>query len=214
MKKIFKNSYVKFFLLTIALELSVMFYLILGHRMVIGHDGFELFVHQWFFINSAIAHHEIPMWSPYLNHGTPVWWYFIYSRMDIFSNVWMLFSHWLNAGNFLGIFYGSLFFDKFILCCGVWLLAKRYFSSPVTVFFVVITEMATTVTYTQNSFCLIMFYCLPLIIYFLHRFFDTFNWKWLFLAAFLFLTVSINIFYFISIITLAIFIYFLTVAGI
>jgi len=207
-----KGPFLAFFLLILALELIIMFYLISGRRMVIGHDGFELFAHQWFFINSGISHHEFPLWSPYLNQGTPVWWYFIYSRMDMFSNAVMMFAPWIKAANFLGFFYGSLFFDKFILLCGVWLLAGRYFSRPVTVFFVASTVLATTVTYTQNSFPLVMVYVLPLIIYLLHRFFDTFNWRWLFLTVFLFCTVSINVFYFIPIISLAVFIYFLTAA--
>ncbi len=207
-----QHSYLAYFLIVLAFELLFWALLVFGHRMPIGHDGFEMLCQQWFFVNSAISHHEFPLWSPYLNHGTPVWWYFIYSRMEIFFNTVMLFSPWIKGGNFLVYFYGSIFFDKFILLCGVWLLSRRYFNSPLTAFFVSATVMATTIAYTQNSFSLVLFYVLPLMIYLLHRFFDTKSWKWLLLALFLLCTVSINVFYFISVITLAVFVFFWAVA--
>jgi|GEM_PF-6100652 len=198
------------FLIIVVFELVLSAFLVLDRRMVIGHDGFELLAQQWFFINSKVSNHQIPLWTPYMAHGTPTWWYFLYSRIDIFTNIVMVFSHWIKDLNFLVLYYAGLLFDKFVLLVGVWLLAKRYFQNPATVFFVASTVMATTVTFSQNSFTLVMFYILPLIIYLLHRFFDSWDWKWLFLTVFLFCTVSINVYYFIPIISLAVFLYFFT----
>ncbi len=196
------------FLIIVVLESVLLAYLVIDRRMVLGHDGFELLAHQWFFVNSKVVYGQIPFWTPFMAQGTPAWWYFIYSRMDIFTNVLMLFSCLIKNTHFLPLFYSALVFDKFILLAGVWLLAKRYFGSPLTVFFVASTVMASTITMTQNSFTLILFYAVPLIIYLLHRFFDAWDWKWLFLAVFFYCTISINTFYFFPIISLAVFLYF------
>jgi len=202
-------SYLLFFSIILALELGLVLYLVLNKRMVLGHDGFELFAQQWFFVNSKVAHGQIPLWTPYMTQGNPAWWYFsFYYRIDIFTNILMLFSHWIKGIHFLPLFYGGLFFDKFILLAGVWLLAKRYFSSPLTVFFVASTVLASSITMTQNSFPLILCYGLPLVIYLLHRFFDTWNWKWLFFVIYFYSVISINTIYFLPITTLAVFLYF------
>ena len=176
--------------------------------MVLGHDGFEALTYQWYFVNSKVSHQQIPLWTPYLTHGNPAWWFFIYSRMDIFSNLMMLFSAWIKGINFLPLFYRGLFFNKFILLLGTWLLASRCFANPVTVFFVVSTVMASTITMTQTSFTLTLIYGLPLMIYLLHRFFDSRRWFWFFLAFYFFCMISINIYYFVPVFSLSIFLYF------
>ncbi len=173
------------FLVIVILEFALFFYLVQGRRMVLGHDGFELFSHQYYFLNSKVVYGQIPLWTPYMTQGTPTWWYFTYSRIDMFTNMLMLFSKWIRNINFLPLFYGGLFFNKFILLTGVWLLAKRYFTNPVTKFFVASTVMASTIALNQSSFTLSLFYGLPLIIYLLHCFFDALNWKWLFCVIFL-----------------------------
>ncbi len=195
------------FFLVLAFELAMTAFLIFDKRLVIGHDGFEMLAHQWFFLNGRVSYGEYPLWTPYMSHGIPMWWNFI--RMDVFLNSLMVFADSLKGMNFLPFFYTGLFFDKFILLVGVWLLGKRYFNNPLTIFFVAVTVMASTVTLSQVSFPLVLFYSIPLTLYLLHRFFDTYNFKWLFLAVFLFCVLSINIYYFIPIISLAIFLYFL-----
>ena len=197
------------FFVIIFFEILLIAYLILNHRMVGGHDGFEWFVDQWYFVNGKVSHHEIPLWTPYMAHGQVT--SYIYNRLGMFHNILMLFSAWIKNINFLPLFYLGLFFDKFILLTGTWLLARRYFKNPVTVFFVASTLVASTITFTQFTHTILLIYCLPLTLYLLHRFFDDWKWKWLFLSVFLFSVVSINIYYFISVFPLAVCVYFLVV---
>ena len=170
----------------------------------------SFFAQQWYFVNSKVAHGQIPLWTPYMTQGAPAWWYFsFYYRIDIFTNVPYVILPLDKRDPFFIALYGSLFFfDKFILMAGVWLLAKRYFSSPLTVFFVASTVLASSITMTQNSFPLILCYGLPLIIYLLHRFFDTWNWKWLFFVIYFYSVISINTIYFLPITTLGCFFIF------
>ncbi len=194
------------FLIVVFLEISLTSYLITHRRMVAGHDGFEWFADQWFFINSRVSHHEIPLWTPYMDHGQVT--SYIYNRLGMFMNVLMLFSGWIKHVNFFILFYAGLFFDRFVLLAGTWLLAKRYFKNPVTVFFVASTVVASTVSLTQITHTILLIYCLPLTLYLLHRFFDAWKWQWLFLAVFLISVVSVNVYYFIAPFSLAVFMYF------
>jgi len=204
-----RTNFIVLFLIIIFFELSLMAYLIANHRMVLGHDGFEWFVDQWYFVNGKVSYHEVPLWTPFVTHGQVT--SYTYNRLGMFSNILMLFSGWIKHINFLPLYYLGLFFDKFILLTGTWLLARRYFKNPLTVFFVASTVMASTITLTQITHTILLIYCLPLTLYLLHRFFDSWKWKWLFATVFLMSIVSINIYYFISLFPLAVFLYFLVV---
>jgi len=58
------------FLCIVALEAAHTATAILSHRLPGGHDGFQYFTLQYFFLNNAIQAHEVAQWIPYMTQGT------------------------------------------------------------------------------------------------------------------------------------------------
>ncbi len=200
------------FFLLVGTELLWLVYEILGRRMVLGHDAFHHFTIQYYFLNSMAAHGEIPLWSPFLTHGsTTLWWYTIQGTVGLLANSLMLLGEKLKEANFLTIFYLGIFVDRLLLLVGSWLLSRRYFKSPVTSFFVCSSILASTIVGTQLKFTLYLFYAIPLILYFGHRFLETGRWRWVFSAMWLFVLQTIgNDAYFIPVSSLVVALYFLS----
>ncbi len=199
------------FTLLILIELIITFFLINGRRMG-GHDTFYYFSLQYYFLNSAVTSGEIPQWIPYLTHGTTAsWWYNIQGVIGLLTPLLLMIAKTLRSMNFLDIFHVSIFYEKIFLLTGIWLLAKRFYSSIFTVFFVACSVLGSCLWISQLHFNFHFYYCLPLILYFFHRFFETKKWLFLFLATNLlcFQTLG-NVAYFLPAVTLIIFLYFTT----
>ena len=117
------------------------------------------------------------------NHGiSSSMWQGIVGIGGVAHNAVLLFAPLLKGGNFLPIFYSNVFFDIFVLLLGTWLLAKRFFVSLFSVWFVTFTVITSSVWMSQIYFNLWIFYAFPLIVYLLHRFLDTAKWRYLVMA--------------------------------
>src|SRR4029453_3885479 len=70
------------FLIVFALEAVFILYLVIGHRGVIGHDAFQYFGLQYYFLNTAVKSGETAQWMPLMTHGTVAnWWYAVQASM-------------------------------------------------------------------------------------------------------------------------------------
>lgn len=193
------------------LEVLHLCWLILRHRIPIGHDGFEYFSLQYFFLNDSAVNHEIPLWIPYVSQGEPSgWWYTIQGTVGLLGSSLLLLGKAIMGINFLNIFHYGIFVDRLLLLTGVWLLGRYYFESALTRFFVASCVMASCVTMSQFKFTLHLYYALPLLFYFGHTFLQTGRWRYLFGSCSLFAMQTIgNDAYFIPVASLTVFLYFL-----
>ena len=180
--KMLQNKEGLFLLLVVFCELVVVLYLICDHRMSRGHDGFCYHYLQYYFLNNAVTAGEFPQWMPFLTHGVVGhWWHFFSGAMT--QNVLLLAGGFLKGVNFLPIFHLGMFFDELLLLIGVWLLTGRWFASPLTRCFTTATALGSTIWMSQPYLNFRFFYVVPLILHFLHLFFDGGKWRHAFLAA-------------------------------
>ena len=169
-------SQIERFLFVTLLVLQFLFFgsLINGHRIPAGHDGLHYFTLQYFFLNNAAIYGEVPQWIPFMTHGSiATWWYSVLGVCGIWANMLLQCGPLIKNMNFLNIYYAGMFMDELVLLVGTWLLGRRFFSSPLTVFFVCISVMGSSIWATQPYFNFYHFYTLFLaIIHFIHRFLD------------------------------------------
>jgi hypothetical protein len=197
-----------FFLLIILLEAGIFIYLIHERSIVGGNDGFQYFYLQYYFFNHVVNYGDIPLWIPFMTHGTiATWWYII--QAGIFQNVLLLTGDLFKNVNFLPLFYTGIFIDELLLLTGVWLLGRRFFASPLTTFFVSLSVMGSCIWMLQPWWNFHLYYAIPLILYFIHTFVDTGKWRYFFLAGnLLFIQCLGNLPYYLSFTSLVIFLYF------
>ncbi len=217
--KIIQNTLVKsnqkinlLFISLLLLEFCCLLYLIVQHRIPGGLDGFQYFIIQYYFLNDKIFSGETPQWMQYMTHGTVATWWYVH-QAGIFQNVLLQISGFisplLKSTNFAIIFNIGIFIDELILLSGSWLLAKRFFKSPLTVFFVTLTVIGSCIWMLQPWFNFHLYYTLPLILHFGHKFLDTGKWRYLFLSGNL---LAFQIFgnapYLLAVLSLTVFLYF------
>lgn len=196
------------FMLLVVMEAGFITYLVNDRLLVGWHDEFQYFTLQYYFLNNVVNYGEIPQWIPYMTHGTSaVWWHLI--QAGILQNILMLTGGLFKTVNFLPIFYTGVFVGELLLLTGVWLLGRRFFASPWTVFFVSVSSLGTCIWLTQPWWNFHLYYAIPLILYFIHRFIDRGQWRYAFLAGNLLFIQSLgNLPYFLPVISLVIFLYF------
>ena len=174
-----------------------------------SHDGFQYFTLQYYFLNNVVTSGEIPQWMPFMTQGTvSTWWDII--QGGILQNVLLLCGSLFKNVNFLTLFYAGIFVDELLLLVGVWLLAKRFFASPFTVFFITLSIMGSCIWMVQPWFNFHIYYAIPLILHFIHMLLDSGKWRYLLLAGNLLAVQAIgNLPYFLPVTSLVIFLYFL-----
>jgi hypothetical protein len=201
------------FLLIILIEAGMFLYLIHGQWIVGGHDGFQYFTLQYYFLNNVVISGEIPQWLPFITQGTVAAWWQV-SQGGFLQNILLLSGSIFKDVNFLTLFYAGIFVDQLLLLAGVWLLARRFFASPFTVFFVTLSIMGSCIWLLQPWWNFHFYYAIPLILYLVHLFLDSGKWQYYFLAGNLLLMQSLgNLPYFLPVISLVIFLYFLFYAA-
>jgi hypothetical protein len=199
------------FLLLLLLETSVLVAMVWCHRIPREHDGFGYFGLQYYFLNNAAVAGELPQWVPYMTQGTVAnWWYAV--QGEIFVNSVALIAGPVGALkglNFLPFFYLGIFIDGLILLVGTWLLARRLFRAPATVFFVCLIVVGPCVWMDQPWYNFHFFYAIPLVLALVHRFLDRGSWLSLLLAMNLFSLQTLgNLPYFVPVSSLVIILYF------
>jgi len=195
------------FLCIVALEAAHTATAILLHRVPSGHDGFQYFALQYFFLNNAIQAHEVAQWIPYMTQGTvaTLW----YGIQGSFLHTIVLQLPWLAGGaDLLSIYHLAMFIDELILLTGTWLLARRFFDVPATCF-VALSVVASAVWLDQPYWNFRLYYAVPLVLELGHRFLDTGRWRWAFLTANLLALQTIgNLPYLIPLTSFVVFTYF------
>ena len=144
-----------------------------------------------------------------MTHGTiATWWYSI--QAGLLQSALCLMGDWFKEFNFLPIYNIGIFIDELLLLLGTWLLAKRFFSSDITCFFVSSTVMGSCIWMSQPWWNFHFYYAIPLILHYGHSFLETGRWRYFFLAGNLLSIQTLgNLPYFIPVTTLVIFLYFL-----
>jgi hypothetical protein len=171
------------FLVLLLLEIALLVGMALCRRLPREHDGFGYFGLQYYFLNNAVTGGEIPQWIPYMTQGTVAnWWYAIQGNLFL-NAATLLGTGTLQSLNFLPLFYAGVAFDVLVLVVGVWLLARRFFSSSATVFFTAAAVAGPCIWMDQPWFNFHFLYAIPLMIALVHRFLDTGSWWYLLLAV-------------------------------
>ena len=172
-----------------------------------GHDTFQYFTLQHFFLNHAVTTGEVPQWLPYMTQGTvSSWWYVL--QAGFLQNALFLFAPLLKAVNFFYIFHLSFFVDELVLLVGCWLWGRR-FLGPMGNFFFCVTTVTGAIWLNQLWYGMHIYFCIPLMIHFMHRFLEVGQWRYLALAGNLsILQMMGNLPYFFPVITFVTFLYF------
>ncbi len=179
-KKFFNLEFRLFFLL-VSIQAAFFLTLILQKRLPNSHDTFHFFSLQYYYLNHAVMYGAIPQWIPFLTHGLIANGFYAL-QCGFLQNVLMAAAPFLSKINFLPVFYAGMFVDELLLVVGTWLLAKRFFSSLSTVFFVCISVVGSSVWVTQPWFNFRFLYTVPLMIYFFHLFLESAKWRYFFLG--------------------------------
>ncbi len=168
--------------LLLLLQVAVYAWLILGRRMVKGHDTLFIYLLQYLFLAGASPGHEVALWMPNAAHGLVTNW-MANAQGGLLQNALLLLGGVPEGTNLLPLFHLGMFFDELILLMGVWGLGRRFYSSPYTRFFVAATMMGSSFWADHLLFNFRIFYQVPLILSLLHGFLDGGSrWK-LFLAG-------------------------------
>ena len=183
------------------------------HRVPIGHDGFQFFTLQYYFLNNAIHAHEAAQWVPYMNQGTSASiWHGI--QATLLQSVLMHLPWLPRTTDLLTVHHMGMFVDEMVLVTGTWLLARRFFSLP-TVFFITVSVAGSSVWLDQPYWNFRLYYAMPLVLELGHRFLDTGKWRWFFLAMNLMAVQMLgNLPYLIPVFSFAICTYFVAYAGV
>jgi len=182
--------------------------LVMQHRLPAGHDGFQVFTSQWYFLNEAVHSGEVAQWMPFVTEGTlATFWYGVQASFS--QNVLMLFAKLLKHCDLLNLLYWGMCVDELILATGTWLLCRRFFRSPLTAAFVCSCVLGSSLWLDQPYWNFRLYYALPLVLHFGHRFLETGRWRHAFLCINLLAAQTIgNLPYFVPVTSFVLFAYF------
>jgi hypothetical protein len=83
------------------------------HRVPMGHDGFQYFTLQYFFLNNAIQSGELAQWIPYMSQGTvATQWYGV--QGSLLQNALLPVAPLLQKIDLLTVFHVGMFVDQMI----------------------------------------------------------------------------------------------------
>ena len=142
------------------------------------HDTLYEFQIFYYYYNELFFHGELPRWMSFFFYG-------IQSDTLLISN--MSPTHWLavliglalRIKSVIFLYNLSVFLEGVVLLTGTYLLARSLFRQRVTVLFVSIVVVCSTVPLFQPYFNVHINTYLPLIMYFITRFFSTTRLRYL-----------------------------------
>jgi hypothetical protein len=173
------------FLCTFLAFASMTAYWVADRRVVRGHDAFQYYTMQYYFLNNVVQSGEVPQWMPFMTQGTVSnWWHFI--SASFLQNVWLLVGRVLGRlyrPNFLTVFYLNFLFDQALFGLGTWLLSRRFFRFPLSAALVTALAVGSSPYFDQPWYNLHFFYALPLILHFCHLGLETAKWRYVFFAS-------------------------------
>ncbi|MBI4023509.1 MAG: ankyrin repeat domain-containing protein [Verrucomicrobia bacterium] len=205
-----KESTRGFFLVVLLLNIGVAASIFSERRIPCGHDGFQHYSAQYYFLNNAVTAGEIPQWMPFMMQGmVSNWWYV--GQAEFTQAFFLLAGKVMSGMNFLQLYYIGFCFDELLLLVGVWLLAQRYFTDPATRCFVALTVAGSSIWTGPPGFNFFFYYAMPLVLHYLHEFLETGKWRKAFLCGNLYVIQMMgNGVYFLPVTSLTIFAYLLT----
>jgi len=169
----------------LVLAVATTAWLMIARRMPRGHDGFLQYVVQHGTLSNAAAGGGAPLWSPYMAQGSatnmPLSWQASFPQC-----LYMAIGPMLRGLNFQPLYLLSMLFQEVVLVLGLWLLSRRFLTTPLAQAFVAATALGSCIWADQVWHNFQAFYSLPLVIELLHRFIDRHSRGSLFLAGNLF----------------------------
>jgi len=195
------------FLFLFALTFLLTLDLILERRIPGGHDGFRYFALKYVFLNNAANSGDIPQWMPFLTHGTvATWWYAVQGGMLL--NGLLLAGQGLREFSFIALAHMDVFVHECFLLIGMWLLCRRFFVSPLSIYFTVTAAIGSAIWFTQPWWNLQFYFAVPLILHLVHSFLEKSQWRYIALAANLLAVQTLGgLPYFLPVTTFVIFVY-------
>lgn len=170
------------FLVVLLLNLAIFVFLLADQRMVRGHDTFLYYSLQYSFMANATATGEVALWMPHLTQGTSSS-ALLGLQGGLPQNIFIPIGQLFDGTNFLILFDLGVLLDALLLLVGVWLLARKYYGSPYTVFFVAVAAVGSCMWIDQFSFNLHSYYAAPMIIFLIHEFLEQGSRLKIFLAS-------------------------------
>lgn len=158
--------------LIIGLEAALTIFLYMEHRILRGHDTWQYFILKYSFLNNMIQSREIAQWIPFMSQGNlATWWMFV--QGSFLNSFFMVFPGLIKGFNFQSLFYMDIFFDHIILITGTWLLSRIYYRRIATSFLVTLSVSGSSIWMEQIWWNFHLYYLIPFILFFLHRFLAT-----------------------------------------
>lgn len=151
-------------------------------RFVPAHDTMAYAVNFHFIYSEYFLHGEMPRWMPYNLYGTPVDYDLCYTMSPALYFT-ALAGRWLGVRDSLLLFKVALLLEQLALLVGMYLLARRLFARRATRLFVCAGAAATAFWATQLYYNFRIYYLVPLALYFIVRYADTRDLKYLLTAA-------------------------------
>jgi len=149
----------------IAVPLAI-FYLVLAFSNKIPtYDTLGIAELSSLFYGAISHHHEVPLWSPYVDWGRDIrlsWIRELHPSVILVSPLTLIWSGW----NSLHLYYLSLFIDELILLGGVYLLGGLLYTTALARVFVGLSLAGSIFWFEQAYATLHLFYFLPLVMYF------------------------------------------------
>ena len=166
----------------ILIQILLLIETLTSHRIPAGHDGFQYFGLQYFFLNNAVNGHEIPQWMPFMTQGTvATWWYAV--STSLMQGVYFLIAPFLKAYYFSDLFAVGIFVDHLLLILGCWLWSGFYLRFAWVRFICCIAISLTTAWWLQPWHNFHSYFALPMIFYLLHMWRQWGRWFYMLLAG-------------------------------
>lgn len=151
-------------------ETAIIAWLVVTRTGVFGHDAFQYFGLQFYFLCDSATSGENALWMPFMTHGTLAnWWFYIQTG---FSQSLLLLAGTLKQAllgwNFHPLFYGGILFDHVVLLVGVVAYGRRMFRNGLSVIFTAVAVVGTAVWYSQPWWNFHAYYLLPLLFHLVH----------------------------------------------
>jgi hypothetical protein len=172
----------RLFLLLVLLTAGLHVFLIADRRLPRGHQGRAAYERQYAFLSGSSEAGSVPQWRPFTRGGIdggPE----LFSQAGMLQHVLMALGPLVGGKNFLPLFHLGVFLEELLLLIGCWLLARRFFPSPVTAFFVGVSALGSAFWLDQPWVNLHALHTLPLQLALLHEFVDTGSRRRLLLAG-------------------------------
>jgi hypothetical protein len=172
----------RLFFLLVLLTASLPLFMIADRRLPRGHQTRAAYERQYAFLAGSSEAGSIPLWMPFTAGGSDSG-RELYSQAGALQHVLMAAGPALRGKNFLPLFHLGLFAEELLLLIGTWLLARRFFPSPATAFFVGVSALGSAFCFDQAGVNLQAIHGLPLELALLHGFLDTGSRRRLLLAG-------------------------------